>query len=512
MFLKKVSYRFLIFTFICALFLGLFVLAGFKSYPVSTPPDILYIASQWVMIFIAVWGFVGLLALNKYIFAVAYPIPALFCSILGYFAFTTNTVFTVMILDATIHNDWQTSADFVHFPLIATIIFALIISIAFVYIRFKKIRSISISSRIICSVFFIAAIVMLNTLPATKRLIANHIPYNIYYVTANYIEENKSINQFRESLSENSECEADSLTVIFVIGESLRADHLGLNGYTRNTTPKLSALENITSLPNVYSKYTYTNISLPHIMTRSDTINEDIAYQERSFIDIFKACGFETSWLANQESAYTYVYFMNEADTLIFTNPNKSSYTFDKWLDEDLIPHYLNCLKQEKEKKLVILHTIGSHWWYNSHYTDEFAKFRPVIKSKIISSNTGEEMINSYDNTILYTDNFLANLIEPLKDQNAILIYLSDHGESLGENGKWLHAVDNPPVHYPASFVWLSDTYIDKYPEKQKALTYNKGNRITTGYLFHSILDGALIKTPYLDKKSSIFNITSAGE
>ena len=78
--------------------------------------------------------------------------------------------------------------------------------------------------------------------------------------------------------------------------------------------------------------------------------------------------------------------------------------------------------------------------------------------------------MNSYDNTILYTDCFLHQLIEELRDEVAILIYLSDHGESLGENEKYLHAEDNEPLHYPAAFVWYSVKYENLFPQKIEAM------------------------------------------
>ena len=88
-------------------------------------------------------------------------------------------------------------------------------------------------------------------------------------------------------------------------------------------------------------------------------------------------------------------------------------------------------IDSEYSKKLIILHTIGSHWWYNLHYTKEYEVYKPVLKSKIIAYCTDEEIRNSYDNTILYTDYILSEIIDKLKDKNAVLIFVSDHGDAL---------------------------------------------------------------------------------
>ncbi len=88
------------------------------------------------------------------------------------------------------------------------------------------------------------------------------------------------------------------------------------------------------------------------------------------------------------------------------------------------------------DKHLFVLHTIGSHWYYNFHVTDSLQLFRPLTDSRIVTQNSEQQMLNSYDNTILYLDYFLDTLIERFEDRVAVVIYLSDHGESLGEDGK----------------------------------------------------------------------------
>ena len=115
-------------------------------------------------------------------------------------------------------------------------------------------------------------------------------------------------------------------------------------------------------------------------------------------------------------------------------------------------------------------------------------------------------MINSYDNTILYTDYFLAEVINRLRDRKAVLLYQSDHGEALGEEGVWLHASDSPAAHRAAGFVWLSPAYEAAHPTYLEALRRNASRPYRTDYLFHSVLDAGAVRSPYLDASLSVFN------
>ena len=503
MFLKK-NLKYFGFVLIATLFIGIcFTLADFIKLPFREFKDFIEIFLHWVILLIAVGAVVYLISINKYVFSVAYPVICILSSVLAYFRYTAGTTLTTMILDAALNNDMQTTMDMITPGLILFVFFSLMASILLVVYRIKKVSVYKSGIHWIISILFFLVVFNIQRI---KNPISERIPLNVYFITTRYFSEKQEIQKERASLSENIICgEEDELIVVFVIGESLRADHLGFDGYHRNTTPRLSN-ENIISFPNIYSEHAYTNVSLPHILTRADSISPERAYSERSFIDLFNYCGFYTAWLANQEPAKTYAYFMHEADTLIFANIDRSSYVFDyKWVDMDLFPYFEQIIRREEERKLIILHTIGSHWYYNAHFTDEFQQFNPITKSRIISSCTPEELINSYDNTILCTDYFLYNIIDQLRDKNAILFYLSDHGESLGENGVWLHAADSPPIHNPAGFIWMSPVYKESNMEKYTALRNNRLKRFRTDFLFHTITEAAGMRGGVIDHNFSLF-------
>jgi glucan phosphoethanolaminetransferase (alkaline phosphatase superfamily) len=241
-------------------------------------------------------------------------------------------------------------------------------------------------------------------------------------------------------------------------------------------------------------------------MTRASSDNPQIAYTERSFIDVYKVAGIKTATIANQDAEKPYVYFINEADTTIKSNQSKTVYNFDKWLDEDILPHYNNILNENNNKQLIVIHTIGSHWWYNSHYSNEYEIFKPTMRSRIVSNCDSMEIVNSYDNTVLYTDLIISEIIKPLQNKNAIMIYLSDHGEALGEDNLWLHASNAEIMHHTAALVWMSDKYIENYPNKYNAILSNKQKKYKTDFLYHTVIDAGNISTDVLDIKLSLLN------
>lgn len=480
-----------------------FTFSEFYGSPFSGIKDFFILFMQWGCIAFATYGLLLLMALNRYVFAALFTPLTFLCSVFTYFRYTANVTLTPMIIDLCVVNDMQTGMTLISFSLVLVMVLSIIFGVFVSVVRFKM-DSPSFIPNFLAG---IAIVSLCNGLvPRIERPVSERMPYSLYYNVKKYLQERQVVNAERLDFEGQALCGSDSITVVMVIGESLRADHLQLNGYERETTPLLSSDTSVVSFPNIYTEECYTHTSIPVMLTRADSINPEIAYTERSFISLFKKAGFRTSWLANQESVKNYVYFMKECDTLVYANSGKSMYVFDKWLDEELLPFYDNEVSRHESRKLILLHTIGSHWWYESHYPEEFRKFEPVIDTRVVSSCTDEELINSYDNTIVYTDYFITQVIDRIKNENAVLIYLSDHGESLGEDGMYLHGADHYTLHYPACFIWMSDMYKKNYPQKWNSIKKNKDKPYRTDFLFHSILSAADIKTDYLVDELNVFN------
>lgn len=489
----------------CAIILSI----EFRNVPIDGLYSLCVTSSQFGVVAFCTFGLILLLSANRWLFALFCPILFVFSSVMCFFNITIGTTLTPVAIEIALINNATMWWSMISPGLILVIVASLAISCLIALCRFRYIKPDRTSS---CITFFVGlAIVLLPTLFVSRLSapVGGRLPYSIYFSFKDYFLSRKEIKEVRDNYEhESALAGVNSPDIIFVLGESLRADHLPFNGYERNTMPHLSKADNLVSFPHIYSEYTYTDISVPHIMTNADAANPDRAYTEQSFITLFKNAGYKTAWFANQDLSRSYAYFAHEADTLAYCNVGQSLYSYVKWLDSDMLPSIRQWLTSGSgdEKHMAVVHTIGSHWWYKSHYTDSHARFSPEVTHKDIGGLTTEQMINSYDNTIIATDEFLAGLLNLIKGRNAVLFYISDHGESLGEDGVFMHGADTPPLHHPACLVIYSDEYAKHYPDKIKNLHDNQSRVDSTDVVFHTLLDIADIKTSVLKPEKSLTN------
>jgi glucan phosphoethanolaminetransferase (alkaline phosphatase superfamily) len=497
------------------LFTGIaFTSADFFTLPSSSIKDVAFLFVQWAVVMFVLFPTIHLLTLNRYVFAAVFPALCLLSGILTWFRYTAGTVLTTMLLDAATDNDAKITAELLSGGLFTIAGLSLLAGCVFTFWRWRSRNALYTSkprrrfTHLFLAVIWIASVFSIWQI---RLPVAEKVPFNLYFVTARWLAEKREYLKERPPLPGKVVCGEDKPLVIFILGESLRADHLGLNGYERNTTPRL-AKEEVITFPYIYSEATLTNTSLPFLFTRADSLHPERGASERSFIDLFKRCGYRTVWIANQEPADSYVYFMHECDTLIFGNIDKSPYVFDAgWNDRLLLPHFDALMSHASDAHLIILHTIGSHWYYNAHYQElndaAIEYYKPVTHSRIVTSNASEEMLNSYDNTILFTDYFISEIINRIRDREVIVVYLSDHGEALGEDGRWLHANDVAAAHNPACFVWLSPRYREAYPARYEALNTNRLRHFDVAFLFHTITESANIEAETVEADKSLFRL-----
>jgi len=384
------------------------------------------------------------------------------------------------------------------------IIFSVLVLLVIVFIikHHQKIKINQIKSPL----FAVALIAVGSFFILNKYGVGNlkwRMPYNLTYGFFEYykkpIVEYKSVNK---SILNNE----NEINIVFVLGESVRAKNLGINGYIRNTTPNLKETMNLVSFQNVYTPLTYTGISVPQIVTNKSVLNQNDSLDLFSIYSILNEAGFKTSWIGNQTPEKSYSFFIDENKNVELIDQFHDVFSFQKKLDEDLLPLFVSKFKNGT-KNFITLHMIGSHWWYESRYSNKYRKYIPVIDSKHIPSLSKEQIVNSYDNTILYLDDFLDKIITNLEKSKAktILIYLSDHGEILGENGKWLHAQNDEASTNPAMIIWYSEEFEKTYPKKIQNLKNNASKEITTDFFFHTILNLIEVQNFNYDKSQSVF-------
>lgn len=288
--------------------------------------------------------------------------------------------------------------------------------------------------------------------------------------------------------------------VVLVIGESSRYDRWSLNGYPRATNPLLKQEANLVTLPDVITAVSATRLSVPVIISRKPAMQSlKDGFSEKSFLTAYKEAGFKTWWLSNQVSFGQFdtpvSVFAKEADVIQFLN--LGGFTNRSNFDAVLLEPLQRAMADPAPKKLIVLHSLGNHWNYSQRYPKAFDKWQPslfgVDKPVYTDTKIKPQLNNSYDNSILYTDWFLAQAIATLKQtgQLGALVYVADHGQTLydGSCNLAFHGHNTQfEFHIPA-FVWYSDQYRERYPDKVRQLLRHRKARLATENMFHTLLD-----------------------
>jgi glucan phosphoethanolaminetransferase (alkaline phosphatase superfamily) len=296
-------------------------------------------------------------------------------------------------------------------------------------------------------------------------------------------------------------------TVVMVIGESSRYDRWSINGYARETNPLLSQEANLVTLPDVITSVSATRLSVPVIISRKPaTESLKDGFSEKSFISAFKEAGYKTFWLSNQISFGKFdtpvSVFAKEADVVDFLN--LGGFTDNSSYDEVLFGPLKHAVRDPAPKKLIVLHTLGSHWNYSHRYPKQFDKWLPslygVDKPVYTDIRIKPQLNNSYDSSILYTDWFLDGVIETLKaaEQPAAMLYVADHGQTLYDNSCRLafHGHNTQYEFHVPAFAWYSDAYATRHPAKVDQLRRHRKAKLATENVFHTLLDLADVHYP----------------
>jgi len=288
---------------------------------------------------------------------------------------------------------------------------------------------------------------------------------------------------------------------VLVIGETARGDNWQLGGYDRQTNPLLSKEEGVVFFPKSISESNTTHKSVPMLMSFSSAENFDSIAHYKSIITAFKEAGFHTAFISNQLPNRSYTeHFGNEADTIIYvTDADGGRHSYD---DAVFAPVDHILADTIHRKKLIVIHSYGSHFKYFDRYPREFSYFTPD-KAIDASAATRRELVNAYDNTIRYTDYILSSLIGKLKatESRTALLYASDHGEDIFDDKRerFLHASPVPTYWqiHQASLVWLSPRLAADDPEMMESLKANARHRISPQKsLFPTMMQLAGVESP----------------
>ena len=438
-------------------------------------------------------------------------------------------------------------------------IFLAILSFLAIVIEFNWLKSFSFKKRVKIHIFKIVAVVAL--------LIAYGIYKHNLHMTSleNFVQQTypvSFVNSFYKATSSRyrlykmnknkidivkkygfSRSADDNFTVVFVRGESLRARSFPVSDEDIPLSYRLDDINNTVFYNNVFSYANYTQAAVPWMLTRSV---DDKLQNEKSLISVVKYVGFDTTWIGCDHSnlanfATPIVNFSLEADRSLFLgklhewlNENNSIYSLpqqklelpqQKYFNEVVGSNAFDGLqfayllskinKQNKKKLFFWVEMNGSHVPWTTLVPEKFQLFTPFCTKVLdeINECSQIEATNAYRNTIVYSQYLLKKLILSLKDKNAIVFFVSDHGESTGENGYYGHGFMLPEDKRkirdqinPAFMVWMSDKFKVAHTKEFEALKRNASKTMKHDVIFHSVLDVLGIQSNIIEKKKSVFS------
>ena len=301
--------------------------------------------------------------------------------------------------------------------------------------------------------------------------------------------------------------------LILVVGEAARAVNFSLNGYEKDTNPLLSG-EKIFNFSNTYSCGTATAASVPCMFShfRREDYSRSKADHTENLLDVLSHAGIRVLWRDNNSGCKG---VCNRVETenmehLHIPGLCGEEECFDMVMLEKL-QDYVDRLDNDA---VIVLHQKGSHGpGYFLRHPQEFTAFSPECTTNQLQECSQDEVINSYDNTLLYTDYFLSQVIAFLEDNsdkfNTAMIYMSDHGESLGENNIYLHGLPyfiapDEQKHIPF-IVWLSPAYSKFIGINEKTMQEQRETKFSHDNLFHSVLGLMGVRTKIYDRNLDIF-------
>jgi lipid A ethanolaminephosphotransferase len=346
----------------------------------------------------------------------------------------------------------------------------------------------------------------------TKMIIPAHIVNTVKYINSKYFTKALTYQHQGDDAVLVASAATKPKLVVLVVGETARAQNMAYNGYGRNTNPYTQDL-GLISFQHVSSCGTATAHSLPCMFSNlgKDNYQRDQADAQDNVLDIIAKTGTDIVWIDNDGGDKD----VAKRLTSHTVSPDKDNALCDgdTCYDMALVELLKQQLVSDGANKLIALHTIGSHGpTYWQRYPDDMERFTPACRRSDIENCSDEEITNVYDNTLAYTDYVLASTIALLKEKSqeydVALMYISDHGESLGENGLYLHGT--PYSFAPDEqtkvpwFLWLDEGFSQSYGIDKACLQA----KATQGHfshdnLFHSLLGlygvNTQVKNPELD-------------
>lgn len=302
--------------------------------------------------------------------------------------------------------------------------------------------------------------------------------------------------------------------VVLVIGESCNRNHMGLYGYYLPNTPYLSRLQaekQLYTFTDVISPHSTTVAALSKLLTFCNYESLQDWYTYNNLIDVVKAAGYKTFWLSNQESSGIWgsvaQLFAQRSDVHRFTRIRDSQEDYGV-LDEELLPLLDQAVNERAEKNFFVIHLMGQHDLYYNRYPYTFHKFT-ADDIRLNLHEKGRLTVAHYDNSILYNDFILAQIIDRFQQEEALLLYVSDHGEAIYDGNDFNgHVEENPNRHMIEipCMIWASPSFGQNMPDKLLRIAGAVERPYMTDDMIHTLLDLMEIETVEFEPQRSLVN------
>ena len=453
----------------------------------------------------------------------------------AYFMSAYTVYFDADMVRNILHTDGKESHELVSLHALPSIVaYGVLPSLVVWRLRLKSrplLRSVLIRIATIVLAMIVTVAALLASFQGISALMRNHRELRYLVTPGNYLVSLVQVardaqvdhNRPRAAIGTQAKVvgrpvDARPRLLVLVVGETVRAQDWGLNGYARQTTPQLAALAQAPTGPINFSHVvacgSSTEISLPCMFSPWGRAHydKDRIDHSQSLLHVLEHAGIRTLWRDNQTGC------KGVCEGLAFESFEHGSVpgacSAEGCLDEAMLHGLAGRIAANPGDQVVVLHQLGNHGpAYYARYPAAFRRFTPVCETSDLDRCERDEIVNAYDNAVLYTDDFLARTIRFLGEQggrDTALIYLSDHGESLGEDGLYLHGVPyaiapDTQTHVPM-LMWLSPGFSAARGIDTACLKARSNDDVSQDNLFHSVLGLMQVHTPEYDATLDLFS------
>lgn len=444
----------------------------------------------------------------------------------AYFMLSYRIVIDSSMMSNVLQTDFRESSDLFSWKLVVAVLFLAVLPIAVLWKRRVKeltlLKHIASNMKLFLASCVIAALAVFPIYQDFASSMRNHIqlrylvnPLNSFYGLGQL-----AIQPLQNPTGTLQPIGADAKlgsmytdqqkipVLILVLGETARSGNFGVNGYERDTTPLLKKLKQnadqsgeLTSQSNAWSCGTSTATSLPCMFSHlGKSAFENKLADYENLIDVLDKAGLAVIWLENQSGCKGICDRVYRAATQKSQDPELCN--TGECFDEIMLKNLDARLREVPFDKLskgavVVMHQMGSHGpAYYKRSPEALKKFKPECANNALQECTRAEVVNAYDNSIAYTDYFLSKVVAMLKSKAATIqggmLYVSDHGESLGENNLYLHGLPYaiaPDVQKHVPWIsWFANDFIGRHNLDTDCMASRTDQKISHDNYFHSVL------------------------